>query len=276
MNSTSKSNASQYTIAFYNLENLFDTKDDRKTLDDDFTKNSHKGWGEKRFRKKIKKLGKVISNIGYNSTKHPPALIGVAEVENLFVLEELVASKFLKSKNYDIVHFDSPDERGIDTALLYRKDYFSIINSKVHTLYLENEYGQRDYTRDVLHVYGKLEGNPMHILINHWPSRRAGPEISNPKRLAAATKNREIISQIFTEDPSAKIMVMGDFNDDPASDSIAHLKGEDFYNPMEKLHTLYSGSTTHRGSWNLFNTSPPAVYVKNSSSSRYSSDFSSS
>ncbi len=115
-----------YTVAFYNLENLFDTLNDPETLDDDFTPGTEMDWNEKRYSKKLKKLGQIISQIGYAETAHPPVLLGVAEVENETVLKGLVNSTFLKNKNYGYAHFDSPDERGIDTALLFRKDYFCI------------------------------------------------------------------------------------------------------------------------------------------------------
>jgi len=114
----------EYTFAFYNLENLFNAKEDPVTLDDDFTAEAPRKWTEKRFQNKIKKIGSVISGIGYNEISHPPVLVGVAEVENEFVMQKLVACEFLKEKNYGYIHVDSPDERGIDTALLYRKDFF--------------------------------------------------------------------------------------------------------------------------------------------------------
>lgn len=242
----------QYSIAFYNLENLFDTVNDPKTLDDDFTATSDRKWNEKRFTKKVKKLGRVISNIGYEDVKYPPALVGVAEVENASVLEALLQTKFLKKKKYDFVHFDSSDERGIDTALLYRKEVFKVQHSEVFGLHLLNEHGERDYTRDVLYVHGKLEGEDLHVLVNHWPSRRAGTEETEHKRVAAAEKNREIIAGITSEDPNARILIMGDFNDNPKCKSITTLLQQDFYNPMDLLWTRYEGSLNYRGDWNLF------------------------
>ena len=113
--------------------------DDFKTLDDDFTEFSEKKWNNKRFRKKVRKLGQVISSMGYQDILHPPVLLGVAEVENATVLDALVTSKFLQNKDYGYVHFDSPDERGIDTALLYRKEYFSVLKKEAHTVYLMGE-----------------------------------------------------------------------------------------------------------------------------------------
>ncbi|MFT4697674.1 MAG: putative extracellular nuclease [Flavobacteriaceae bacterium] len=252
MDLTSNNEYKQFTIAFYNLENLFDTVNDNNTLDDDFTESSDKNWNEKRFRKKVKKLGGVISQLGYNEIKQSPALIGVAEVENRLVLEELINSKYLKKKGYNIVHFDSPDERGIDTALLYREEYFKVLHQEAIPLFLNNKYGERDYTRDILYVKGHLEKELVHVLVNHWPSRRAGTNETSQKRIAAADKNRAIISDIILEEPNAKIIVMGDFNDDPTSKSLQKLSETDLHNPMEQLHTRYEGSLNYKGSWNLF------------------------
>lgn len=248
--STEKTN--QYTFAFYNLENLFDTKNDPNKLDDDFTKDADRKWNDKRFRKKIRNLGDTIHQIGYQDISHPPVIIGVAEVENRYVLQELIASEALKNKGYDFVHFDSPDERGIDTALLFRRDYFKVIEKEAITLDLRNEIGERDFTRDILHVKGILENHSVHILINHWPSRRSGSETTAHKRLAAAKKNIEIITRIRETNSEARIIIMGDFNDDPTSDSIQHLVETALYNPMELLLTKYEGSLNYRGNWNLF------------------------
>ena len=252
MGNSSEKKINQYTFAFYNLENLFDTKNDPKTLDDDFIPTSGKKWNEKRLRKKIQDLGKIIHQIGFSDVSHPPVLLGVSEVENAFVLKELVESEYLKGKGYDFIHFDSPDERGIDTALLYRKQYFTVTHSEAITLHLVNDDGVRDYTRDILHITGNLEKEEIHILINHWPSRRAGTQETSQKRIAAGEKNREIIDKIQKNDPDARVIVMGDFNDNPQNDSVKNLVGTSFYNPMELLHTQISGSASYKGVWNLF------------------------
>jgi len=246
------SEISYYTIGFYNLENLFDTENDPNTLDDDFTEDSEKNWNQDRYDKKLRKLGKVISNLGFEEVSHPPVIIGVAEVENSKVLEDLVASKYLKSKNYGFAHFESPDERGIDNALLFRKDYFTVLHSEAFTLYLKAINGSRDYTRDILYVKGELENKIIHLLVNHWPSKRSGVDETVYKRVAAATKNREIIEDILSKDENAKIIVMGDFNDNPKSKSVKKLVDTDFYNPMEKLLTNDEGTENYRGEWNLF------------------------
>ena len=248
-----KKETNHYTVAFYNLENLFDVTDDPNTLDEDFLPDSEKGWNRKRYEKKIFKLGNVISNIGFSKTRRPPVLVGVAEVENKKVLEDLIQTKHLKNKNYGIVHYNSPDERGIDVAFLYLKDYFEVLDSETIPVMVNNQKGERDYTRDILWVTGLLNNEKIHVLVNHWPSRRDGAALTSYKRVAAADKNRELIAKINAEDPEAKIIIMGDFNDDPYSESIKeHLVQEDLFNPMERLLTRYQGSLNYRSQWNLF------------------------
>ncbi|MAQ76624.1 MAG: endonuclease [Aquimarina sp.] len=249
---TTHKNTDIYTIAFYNLENLFDTKDDPHTLDNDFLPHSDKKWNHHRYEKKLKKLGKAISKIGYKETGRLPVIIGVAETENEQVLKDLANTKHLIKHNYAVIHYESPDERGIDVGLLYDERYFKVNYSESIPLYVENELGVRDYTRDILLVRGLLNNEEIYLLVNHWPSRREGAEITEPKRIVAAQKNREIIDQILQDNPEAKILIMGDFNDDPTSNSIHHLVQQDFYNPMENLLTIYDGSLSHRGRWNLF------------------------
>ncbi len=241
-----------YTLAFYNLENLFDTVDDPQTLDDDFLPESEKHWNQERYKKKLFKLGTVISNIGFRETGRAPILLGVAEVENKKVLDDLIQTKHLKHKGYDIVHYDSPDERGIDVGLLYQKEHFTVTRSESVTVDVNNPNGERDYTRDILWVTGQLHDEEIHVLVNHWPSRRDGAESTAYKRVAAAEKNRELITQITDANPDAKIIIMGDFNDDPISESIQHLVQNDLYNPMERLHTRYRGTLSYKGQWNLF------------------------
>ena len=226
-----------YTIAFYNLENLFDINDDHKTLDDDFTPDGKKKWNAKRYIRKLKKLSSVISQIGFKESGHSPAIIGLAEVENKKVLEDLLSTKSLQNRGYDIVHFNSSDERGIDVALLYKRSVFEFLNAEPVTLLLTNEEGERDYTRDVLVVKGNLKGEQIHILVNHWPSRRSGDVETEPKRINAAQLNLQIIANIKKETPNAKIIIMGDYNDNPTSISVKqHLVTNDFYNPYESIY----------------------------------------
>ncbi len=248
-----KRDTSLYTVGFYNLENLFDTYNDPNTLDDDFLPESEKRWTKKRYDKKIYKIGTAISNIGFRNSGKAPVILGLSEVENKRVLQDLVKSKHLVNKNYGFVHFDSPDERGIDVALIYQKAFFEVIDSESIHVDVYNPDGAKDYTRDILKVSGYLNGEKIHVLVNHWPSRRDGADITQYKRVAAAEKNREVIGAIQNEEgEEAKIIVMGDFNDDPFDVSLTHLAKHDFYNPMLKLLTRRKGSLSFRGKWNLF------------------------
>jgi predicted extracellular nuclease len=250
---TSGKNKQAYTIAFYNLENLFDTKNDPTILDDDFTATGKKNWTYYRYKRKIKKLSSVIAQLGTKRSFYSPALIGVAEVENNLVLNDLISANNLKNEHYGVVHYDSPDERGIDVALLYKKELFELLHSETFTLYLEAENGERDFTRDILLVQGNLNDELVHILINHWPSRRSGNDITEEKRIKAAELATSIVHKINSEYPDAKIIVMGDFNDDPTSKSVKkHLVNDTFYNPMERLINTGYGTLNHKKTWHLF------------------------
>jgi predicted extracellular nuclease len=251
--SSSKLKKSITTIGFYNVENLFDTLDDPKTFDDDYTADGKKNWNNKRYKIKIKKLSSVISQLGLNRSKRPPALVGLVEVENSKVVADLVNSSNLRKNHYGFAHYDSPDERGIDVALLYNKQVFEFLASETFPVFLEDEIGQRDYTRDILKVSGNLHGELVHILVNHWSSRREGAAETEHKRITTSKRAKEIINQITAKNFDAKIIIMGDFNDDPTSKSVKQLVADDFYNPMVSLlDREKSGSLTYDGKWNLF------------------------
>ena len=250
------------SIAFYNVENLFDLKNDSLSFDDDRTPNGKDHWTLARYQKKIADISKVLSEIGSNYTKTSPDIIGLCEVENQQVIEDLVNHPNLQDKKYGIVHFDSPDERGIDVALIYKKDAFLPIDFASHRLLLFNTDEERDYTRDQLVVKGLLDDEQLYILVNHWPSRSGGEARSRPNRLAAAKLNKHIIDSILRLDVHAKIISLGDYNDDPSNDSfkkilktkgrISELKKGDLFNPMEKLYKKGMGSLAYRDKWNLF------------------------
>jgi len=254
MSKIDTTNFEYYTIAFYNLENLFDTFDNKWTNDNDFLPNSEKRWTEKRYRKKLRKLGYAISQIGIKTAQKAPSILGVAEIENKLVLEDLLNSKFLKNLPYDYVHYDSPDERGIDVGLIYDTTVFEVTTSEVYPLELYDEDGYRDYTRDILVVEGVFNNSEtLYILVNHWPSRHEGEELTEPNRLSAAKKVIEIINTIKYENENAKIIVMGDFNDGPQNNSIKHLvHNTDIYNPMFTLKDHNRGSLNYRKDWFLF------------------------
>lgn len=227
--------------------------DDPSTIDDGFIETSSKKWTKNRYEKKIYKTGMAISKIGLNDLQKPPTLIGLAEVENDRVLSDLIKSAHLKDYNYGIVHYDSPDERGIDVALLYDKSSFRVEYSQNITLNVESEEGVRDYTRDILKVSGYLDGEKIHLFINHWPSRHVESDTTGHKRMHAAQKVAHLIDAILKEEQDAKILVMGDFNDNPKNESIQYLKNtKSLYNPMEKLRSYTRGSATHKSKWILF------------------------
>lgn len=241
-------NTSQISIAFYNVENLFDTADGVHTLDRDYTPKGKKKWGPYRLNLKIQKLGNTISKIGYADA---PALVGLAEVENKTVLDALIYSEKLKDHSYQYIHYDSPDERGIDVALLFRSTYFEPISSKAIPVVVFDSKNVRDYTRDVLYVKGKLKGELVHIYVNHWPSKRAGHEETQQKRIAIANLIHEHIATIDT--PNPKIVILGDFNDNPTDKSIQnHLATNGIQNPMLDLYNQGIGSSKFFGKWMLF------------------------
>ena len=252
------------TIGFYNLENLFDTENDPITFDDDRTPEGKDRWTVAIYQDKLQKMAEVIVQIGPNKVRVPPVILGVSEIENRRVLEDLISEPILKKWEYGIIHYDSPDRRGIDTGLLYQKKYFQVISSSAHELVLfdpENN-NKRIYTRDQLLVTGMLVGEKIHILVNHWPSRSGGEARSQPRREAAASLNRKIIDSILSKEPYAKIITMGDLNDDPNNSSVKkvlkttsrlkNIKHNSLYNPMEAFAKKGLGTLAYRDGWNLF------------------------
>ena len=250
-------------IAFYNLENLYDTIDNPMVNDDDFTPNGIKQYTGKIYKDKLNKLATVISMIGTNiSPTTGPAIIGVAEIENDTVLNDLVHHPLLKKRNYQLIHYDSKDPRGIDVALLYHPRYFVAGQAEKLFVALPGNSKEAYYTRDILYVKGQLAGETVHVYVNHWPSRRGGEERSSPAREAAAMVCRRHINSILDTNPKAKIIVMGDLNDDPDSPSITRalqakgnrytLTGTDLFNPWAELYSKGIGTLGNRDSWGLF------------------------
>ena len=241
------------TVAFYNLENLFDLIDNPNTHDTDFLPTSAKKWTPKRYDNKLRKLGFAISNIGRKETGKHPAIVGLAEVENAKVIQDLIASKHLDGCNYSYIHYNSPDERGIDVALLYDMTAFTVLHSETCNVALFDTDGLPDYTRDILLVCGLLDGEKVYVVVNHWSSRREGEKETEYKRLASANSVIDIISKITTADADAKILVIGDFNDEPHNTSIKLLASQcHLFNPMETLRSFSRGSIYHNHQWHLF------------------------
>ena len=253
-----------HTLAFYNVENLFDPFDDPEKMDELSPIMKMKpSQRASVYKKKLHNLAKVISDLGYEKTKNPPTLLGLCEIENAKVLEDLLQNSLLKTANYDFVNTESPDVRSIDVALLYRQDYFSVLDYKFYTLRLYNSEGQRIHTRDLLVVSGYLEDELIYILVNHFPSRRGGEKRSKPLRIRAARLNRRVIDSIFQIDEKAKIFTIGDFNDNPDDESIANdlvaggaqkekTNKQMLYNPYQKMFEKGHHTLVHWGEFYLF------------------------
>jgi len=240
-----------YSIAFYNLENLFDPLDNENTRDKDYTPEGIFKWDREKYFQKIEHLSKVISKVGKMRSNIPPVLMGVCEVENELCLKDLIESHHLKKYEYDWVFDSSADSRGINVALLYQKKHFKILGQKAYTLALNIE-GQIENSRNILHITGTLFDEKIHLIINHWPSRTDGTKKTNYKRKVASNTVQQIIDKIYFDEPSAHIMIMGDFNDDPLSDSLQPFKSLDFMNAMEQFHKEKKGSVKYKGKWIMF------------------------
>ena len=259
-----KRNFKIHTIAFYNVENLFDTINDVNKNDEASPIMEIKFNRSEIYKKKVENVASVIADIGTDLVNKSPSIVGLSEVENRNVIEDLLNNKHLLNKNYDIVHYDSPDERGIDVGLIYNKDVFKVNSTKSHELIIyDNKSSKRNYTRDQLVVSGLLDNELIHIIVNHWPSRSGGEERSRAGRMAAAELNKKIIDSLQGKYKNAKIITMGDFNDDPHDDSmkkilnakkyIEDVKTNGIYNPMEVILSDQGiGSNAYRDAWQLF------------------------
>lgn len=244
------------SIAFYNVENLFDTHDDPQKNDNWYLPTSEIKWTSEKYNSKLEKLAEVISQINDGSA---PDFIGLCEVENKSVVEDLIKESKLLSANYKIVHYESPDERGIDVAFLYNKEIFRVTDSRN----IEVDLGSfDDKTRDILYVEGKLgSGEKLHFLVNHWSSRGEGLRKSEPKRIIAAKTLLKAKNEIIAKDPNANIIIMGDFNDEPFNSSIevalgakfdqSDVKQGDLYNPWADLKKKGKGSYRYKKNWNM-------------------------
>ncbi|OUD35616.1 endonuclease/exonuclease/phosphatase family protein [Flavobacterium sp. FPG59] len=275
-----------HTVAFYNFENLFDTINDPDTYDEEWTPKGTQKWTYDKYQKKLSNLARVLAEIGSSENPDSPTFIGGCEIENRAVLEDLVKEPKIIDKDYGIIHFDSPDKRGIDVALLYQKKKFQPTSFSNIPLYLYkkgnsqteevlekteditddkpqvNTKNYRVYTRDQLLVTGFLEGEEVHIIVNHWPSRSGGEKKSSPYREAAGLLNRKIIDSLQRINPEAKIITMGDLNDGPYNKSVkiglgAKAKKDSvpqfgIYNPFEEMAQKGLGTIAHRDAWDIF------------------------
>lgn len=265
-----------YAVAFYNLENLFDIYDDPETHDEEFTPEGVKQWNEVKYQKKLSNLERVLFDISAIQREYP-IVIGVSEIENRSVLEDLVMQPKLRGANYRICHFDSPDARGVDCAFLYRADVFKLEGADNIKLVVEELPDFR--TRDLVVMWGTIDDEPFYFLVSHWPSRLGGKEASAFKREACAKQIREIKDSVLRENPATKVIVMGDFNDDATDSSIVETMGAkgkikdletgDFFNPFNQMLRAGLGTLAYQDAWNLFDNICVTENLVNASNGEY-------
>ena len=244
-------------VAFYNLENLFDTiPNNPEGRDIEFTPGGPRQWDGRKYREKLHNLAYAISNFTTRTTPYGPAIIGVSEIENRSVLDDLVAQPEIAKWNLKVVHHDSPDARGVDVGLLYNPRYFRLENVTNHRL-----TAVPFRTRDQMCVVGSLLGQRVAVIVNHWPSRIGGQEQSSPNREAAAALSKAIADSLWHVDPEIGVMIMGDLNDDPQDKSCAKVLGarkdiqgdpHGFYNPFWRMLDRGIGTLAYKSQWNLF------------------------
>ncbi len=247
-------------VAFYNLENLFDTINSNGSYDLEFSPEGARKWDGRKYWSKINNMGYAISKLATKTTPMGPAIIGVSEIENKSVLDDLVKADPIKKWMLQVVHHDSPDRRGVDVGLLYNPRLFKVLNVTNHTLRIEGN--PRFRTRDQMCVTGLLAGEKVSVIVNHWPSRLGGQEQSSHLREAAAALSKHIADSLWNIDPNQGVIIMGDLNDDPMDKSCAEVlnakknkedaESNGFYNPFWKLLDKGIGSLAYKGAWNLF------------------------
>jgi endonuclease/exonuclease/phosphatase family metal-dependent hydrolase len=246
----------EYTVAFYNVENLFDTINDPLKMDEEYLPHGKYQWNSKRYHLKIRNLAKVIHELG-NGTG--PDLLGLCEVENKEVLNNLIGQEGLLKEDYKIIQFNSRDRRGVDVALLYKASVFKPFASRPYSV--KTLKNIKWNTRDLLLVSGKINADTVHILVNHWASRMRGQGKTEPKRIILARLGRKIIDSLELCSAKAKIIIMGDFNDEPhdisiskylnSTDQLPLLKGQ-IYNSFISLEKTGKGSVKFQKSWDMF------------------------
>jgi len=257
-----KQNYKVAVIGFYNLENFYDTVHNPIVNDYEFLPTGERNYNTAIYKSKVTNLATVISQMGTEISPDGPAILGVAEIENDTVLTDLINHPLLKNRNYKFVHYDSKDARGVDVGMLYNPKYFTPEQSD--KLFVKLPGGSKDawYTRDVLWVKGKLDGETIHIYVNHWPSRLGGEERSAPARAAAAEVVKRHLDSLTALDKNIKAAIMGDLNDDPVSASITRVlkakgrlnevKNGGLYNPWYDLYKKGIGTLAYQDAWGLF------------------------
>lgn len=254
-----------YAIGFYNVENLFDTIDNPKIRDEEFLPDGDRVWNSAKYKEKVANIASIVSQMGTELCDEGLSILGISEIENDTVLYDIVDHPILKSRNYGVIHHDSKDVRGIDVALIYDKDDFIPLTTRAYEVDMSKSSDTTEYsrpTRPVFLISGELDGELIHMTVNHWPSRSGGEKRSARFRNRAAQVNRKILDSLLAVNPAAKLIVMGDLNDDPSDESLTKhllakekinkLKPFDMFNPMAKLFKQGHGSNAYRDRWSLF------------------------
>ena len=226
-------------IAFYNVENLFDTING-PNIDEEYLPKAKKNWNSSKYYTKINHIRKVIIEL------KKPIIMGFCELENRLVLEDLISDKALK--NYRIVHFDSKDARGIDVGIIYNSCVLTEENSGILRFNLPHQ--NEPTTRDILFASFLYKKDKIHVLVNHWPSRRGGVEESKPKRMKAAQQAKKYIDSILNANSKAKIILMGDLNDSPDNNSVK-LIGSTLHPMIKKESGSFGGTHQYKGQWDI-------------------------
>ena len=247
----------QKTIAFYNVENLFDTIDDPENGgDDEFLPSAVKQWTVERYEHKLNNIAKVIEGMDF------PIIMGLSEVENEKVVEDLTEVAILSDYQYEVVHEQSPDHRGIDVALIYQPSVFELLEWKTYQVDIPDERIANFTTRDILLVKGKIAESIIYVFVNHWPSRSGGAAATESRRTFVAAELRKAIEEVQESDPDAKIIIMGDLNDEPTNKSVAEVLQTktskntpiittDLYNCTSELDKAGEGSFNFQGDWQM-------------------------
>jgi len=241
-------NAQKLIIGFYNCENFYDTVHQRQVIDEEFLPNSAKHYSSRLFEKKLAHIAGNIYALSKLEHLEGLAFIGLAEIENRKVLEQVIAHPIIAKYHYKIIHFDSPDPRGIDVALLYAPSHFVPYQYKPIPL-TQGPHTSDFPTRDILYVKGQLDHLWVHVFVNHWPSRRGGQAASSSRRNWASQVLKHQIDSILLVDPGSTILVMGDFNDNPTDKSLLALS---LFNPFLEHFYKGDGSLAFGDSWHLF------------------------
>lgn len=242
-------------IMFYNVENLFDPFDDSLTSDEEFTETGERHWTWYKFQDKLSHVYKTILAAG---NPFPPSIIGLCEIENRFVLNQLVYETALSKFDYRIVHEESPDRRGIDVALIFNPKKFELISHKAITVSFP--FAPESTTRDILYVKGKVFGeDTIHVFVNHWPSRWGGQMATDPKRQYVAELLKKHTDSLFLTEDDPNIIIMGDFNDEPFDKSIkSHLQALDLSDSSNLVNLMLplisnenAGTHKYQSNWGI-------------------------